>query len=543
MIKFWLRVPQPEIVIRVKMSVPSDLPKLKAYYETVSLHDSRKEEFSEAVSGVARSILGRVPRDASPIKKAEVLTEAFLKADFTEEQIKILKTSGDPVIHEAAKLLAIEKYIQEKFPEDGLGCCRLIIMREGDILFTHTSGKADATTPASLAMPQHYGSVSKQFTAACIADLVLKGDLSLDTDIRTILTGLPPFMHDGKEVVVTVDHLLQMRSGLPDCVNLAFLRGIHDQDLTQSAKMAPLYNMKSLELSFPPNERFHYCNTNYYLLSDIVEGVSGKNLRAYAEERVFIPLGMRGTGFIDSSRGVEEQSIPGYSGDGRLATTKNTTWGACGVIGVPEEMVIWDGEAPKQPYWALLTEEPEDGIYARGLHVEKVKDRKAIFHPGGIEGFQTMYLRLEKQDSPEVSVFLAATKEGYESDKWARDIANIYLEEVLFEPPEEPLSGSPPLLLYDPSEMAGHVGTYHSDMLEVNHSIEIVQVDSRFYLKMKPNDAGEEFSFLFGQDVENPNKFVSVGQIKGAEITFTEDGFIFQDSSLPIPPIKFRQTA
>lgn len=525
------------------MTVPSDLPTLKTVYETITPHDARRDEFTEAVSGIARRILERVPIGASPLKKAEVLAEAFLKADFTEEQIKILKVSSDPAVLEASKLLTIEKYIQERFPNDVLGCCRLIIMREGNILFTHTSGKANATTPATLSMPQHYGSVSKQFTAACIADLVLKGDLSLDTDIRTILPGLPRFMHAGKEVKVTVDHLLQMRSGLPDCVNLAFLRGIHDQDLTQSAKMAPLYNADSLEVSFPPDERFHYCNTNYYLLSDIVERVSGKNLRAYAEERIFTPLGMRRTGFIDPSRGVEEQSIPGYSGDGRLATTKNTTWGACGVIGVPEEMAIWDREAPKQPYWALLTEEPKDGIYARGLHVEKVKDRKAIFHPGGIEGFQTMYLRLEKGEKPEISVFLASTKEGYEADKWARDITNMYLEEPLFTPPEEPPTGSPPKLIHDPVEMAPHVGTYRSDMLEVNHKIEIVQEDSRFYLKMKPTDASEEFSFLFWQDIEDRNKFISVGKIKGAEITFTKDGFVFQDSSVPIPPIEFKKTA
>lgn len=308
--------------------------------------------------------------------------------------------------------------------------------------------------------------------------------------------------------------------------------------------MAPLYNADALNLSFHPDERFHYCNTNYYLLSEIVEKVSGKNLREYAEERIFSPLGMGSTGFIDPSRSVEEQSIPGYSGDGRLATTKNSTWGACGVIGIPEEMVIWDKEAPRQLFWGILTEEPKDGIYARGLHVERVKDRKAIFHPGGIEGFQTMYLRLETGAGPDISIFLAASKEGYEADKWAREIANIYLEEPLFEPPKgPPPMGKPPLLLHDPLEMAPHVGSYHSDMLDVSQNLEIIREDGQFYLKMKPPGAGEEFSFLFLQDVENRNKFISVGQIKGAEITFTEDGFVFQDPSVPIPPVTFTKTA
>lgn len=524
------------------MSLRVDLNKLSKEYQEVRPGNSKAKEFLGKVTLAATSILETLPTAAAAPIKAKTLADDLFAARFSEGQIEILRTSSDPLIHEAAKYLAIENYLNQKFPDNALGGCSVLIMRDGETLFSYSSGLATEGRKASPESPQHFGSVSKQFTAACVAILFQKRGLDLSMDIRSILPSLPQFAYQGRQVKITVDELLQMQSGLPDCVNLAFLRGIPDEDLSQEEKMAPLYGKGAIELAFLPGTRFHYCNSNYYLLSDIVTAISGKDLRTFAHEALFEPLGMNRTDFIDPKTETREQSVPGFSPEGRDITTKNKTWGACGVIGAPEDMVLWDSGAPRTSFWSLLAEDPPAGsIYSRGLHVEYQSGFRVIHHPGGIEGFQTMYLRMEKMDhTPEVSIFLASNRDGHEADVWAKEIMNLYLEKsVLKMAPIHREEKPADQVVRDPLEMMPHVGTYHSSMLGTTHSLELVQVEGKYALKMKPVGASDRFSFLFAQDLTNPHKFISIGGPKGAEIVFNFEGFVFQDPNVPIAPISF----
>lgn len=502
------------------MTVPSLLSEIKTEFATITKEDPRKEQFIKAIHTIAQTILKQVPS-----RKEEALSKAFLEANFTQSQVEILQENQ--LTKQVCRLIAIENYMEEKFPANELGCCRLLIMKEGEILFSCTSGKATPDSVPTFEMPQHFGSVSKQFTAASVIDLALRHGLSLDTNIRELLPNLPYFTYQGEEVSITIDHLLQMRSGLPECIHLAFLRGLHDQDLTTEAKMAPLYRASTIELSFLPGTQFHYCNTNYYLLSELVETVSGNTLQEYASQAIFTPLNMNKTRFLNNS-------IPGYSEHGEVVTTRNQTVGPCGVVGSPEDMVIWDNEAPKQPYYKFLTEKPKDGIYARGLHVQEIGPHTVIFHPGGIEGFQAMYLKIETNGEAEVSFFLAATRDGHEIDHWTYEIANMFLEAPLFEPQEMPPPPPEPSLSHCPIQGELYEGTYRSEFLDVTH--EIVIEDT--HLKMKPVHATEQFSFLLFQDKDTPEKFIAQN---GAEILFTTHGFTFQDRFALICPIEFKK--
>ncbi len=449
---------------------------------------------------------------------------------------RVPKPSSSICPIEVEKRSQIEHYINERFPHGSSGGCRLVIMKEGQTLFSYTTG-------VPMDAPQHFGSVSKQFTAAAVLELQSQGHIDLQRDIHTYLPRLPPFTYQGKPAVVTVDDLMHMCSGLPDCVNLAFLRGCEDQNLSQSDKMSPIYNAPAIELGFQPGMRFHYCNSNYYLLSDLVQAVSGQDLRTYAHEHLFGPLGMEHTDFIDPDLPITAQSLPGYAPDGTEITTRNMTWGACGVIGTPLDMVLWDAKCASLPMWSLLIEEPFKGaIYARGLHVEHVGSYRLIHHPGGIEGFQTMYLRVESDAGiPQFSVFIASNRDGHQADMWAKEIANLYLGHKLIPVSAiaAPSPAAPIELTYDKQAMQTHVGHYFSSSLNTTHALEVIEHHGNWVLKMSPVGADENFSFYFAQDASNPNRYVSVGKIGGAEILFTADGFVFNDPGPPIPPIPF----
>jgi CubicO group peptidase (beta-lactamase class C family) len=153
-------------------------------------------------------------------------------------------------------------------------------------------------------------SVSKMFTAMAIMILKNDGKLDYDEDIRTYL---PDFPYED----VSCRLLLTHRAGMPRYMSLA-----HDK---WKNKEIPLDNDAMLELFiehppakyFSPNNGFHYCNTNYALLTNIVEKVSGEHFEDFMNERVFKPLGMDNS-FVYNMRGdtmvslFVERGIPGY---------------------------------------------------------------------------------------------------------------------------------------------------------------------------------------------------------------------------------------
>ncbi len=67
------------------------------------------------------------------------------------------------------------------------------------------------------------------------------------------------------------------------------------------------------ELNFEPGEEYLYSNTGYLLLGEIVKRVSGKSLRAFADECIFAPLGMKKTHYHDDFTEIVKDRAVGYS--------------------------------------------------------------------------------------------------------------------------------------------------------------------------------------------------------------------------------------
>jgi CubicO group peptidase (beta-lactamase class C family) len=151
------------------------------------------------------------------------------------------------------------------------------------------------------------GSVSKQFTAACIAMLAREGKLSLDDDIRKYFPALPKY-----ERPITIRHLIHHTSGLRDCNGLLELAGFRSESDCPNVNEALEIICRQKKLNYPPGEEYSYTNTGYFLLGQIVERVSGKTLNEFAQERIFQPLGMTHTLYQDGHRQIIKNRASGY---------------------------------------------------------------------------------------------------------------------------------------------------------------------------------------------------------------------------------------
>lgn len=136
-------------------------------------------------------------------------------------------------------------------------------------------------------------SVSKQLTTFSILLLEQERKLSLEDSIVKFVPSIGAHVEP-----VTLKHLIHHTGGLVDYMELAEAANIKYTD-TLTVKES-LEHLKSHQITkFPVGTKFEYSNTGYFLLSLVVEKVSGKSLRQFAKERIFDPLHMKDTTIVD----------------------------------------------------------------------------------------------------------------------------------------------------------------------------------------------------------------------------------------------------
>ncbi len=188
--------------------------------------------------------------------------------------------------------------------------CALGVIHEGELVYGRGYGLADLEqqVPNTLDTVFHLASVSKQFTATCIALLEEAGEISLNDDIRRFLPYLPDYPQP-----LTLKHLIYMTNGLDDFYDVAtFIMGIPEDSYYSQADAIEMIQAANW-LRFKPGEGWAYGNTGYFLLGRVVEQVSGQSLDSFARQHIFAPLGMTRTFFRHDRRLVIPQRANGYA--------------------------------------------------------------------------------------------------------------------------------------------------------------------------------------------------------------------------------------
>lgn len=245
------------------------------------------------------------------------------------------------------------------------------------------------------------GSITKQFTAMLVMQLVEEGKIKLDAKLTDYI---PDYRKDTGDKV-KIHHLLTHTSGIP---RFTILPGFKSDSIRiPYPQDYMVYHYLSGDLLFEPGSRKHYSNA-YYLLAVIVEKVSGKSYRKNLQERIFLPLNMynsgtdrneeilenRASGYIKDFTGYKNTNhriyMPNGLGDGNLYTTV-------------EDLFLWDQALYTEQ---LLSKNYKDVMftpfldnYAYGWRVikhglsEPTDSVNVIYHSGGLFGFESTIIR------------------------------------------------------------------------------------------------------------------------------------------------------
>ena len=372
----------------------------------------------------------------------------------------------------------VDSFFSEWNKSDSPGCV-CAVMKDGKIVHAKGYGMADLEHNESLTPESvfHVASISKQFTAASIALLVMAKTISLDDDIREYLPEFPDF---GRPILIR--HLLYHTSGLRDYHELMGLTGWHGTDPLNNDMVVELLT-RQRELNYEPGSEHIYSNSGYLLLAEIVKRASGQSLRTFAEERIFGPLGMTHTHFEDDHQQVVKHRVISYEsreGGGYNQLLKNSD--ACGDLGLlttVNDLYRWDQNfytaqvgGPSFLNLMLTRGVVTNGdtlAYAFGLVFGDYRGLLTMSHSGSQQGFRTEMVRFPEQ---RLTVTVLSNLASVHASSLAYKVADLYLEgrfpEAEPETTTEPKAasagaGNPEAVAVDMLVLDEYVGEYQRE--------------------------------------------------------------------------------
>jgi CubicO group peptidase (beta-lactamase class C family) len=244
--------------------------------------------------------------------------------------------------------------------------------------------------------------------------------LKLTDTVGSILKDYPAVGRD-----ITVHQLLTHTAGLKNLSRMPEFRENKAKDATLT-EMVALFSTQALE--FKPGTQFRYSNSNYVLLTAVIEAVSQQSYADYLQKNIFTPLGMKHSGY-DSAGKIIAKRASGYEQgpDGVVnARTISMTrpQGAGALYSNVDDLNLWDqalytDKLVKQPLLqqSFVQHKAANGApqpYGYGWMMADLQDIPSQEHSGGIEGFSSYIIRIPSQQ-----VYVTVLANSAEADTYS----------------------------------------------------------------------------------------------------------------------------
>ena len=313
-------------------------------------------------------------------------------------------------------LKAIDAYLADQVHEKGRVGLSVALVKNGQTVLAKSYGSRSLQEqlPVEPDSPFAIGSVTKQFTCACVLLLAQEGKLSVHDKVAKYFPKLT------RAAEITVLDLMNHTSGYADYYPLDFV----DRRMQKSISPDELIQQYAGgKLDFEPGTDWSYSNTGFILLGRIVEKVSRQPFAQFLESRILKPLGMKHTSLAPD---LKDKSLAAGYGSFALsepepALPEANGWaGAAGALySTPGDLVKWDmalidGKVLKPEFYKLMVtpRELSNGIvtgYGCGLVVAVQERRTVLRHGGAVSGFNAFNAIIPSTRS---AVVLLCNKDG-----------------------------------------------------------------------------------------------------------------------------------
>ncbi len=323
----------------------------------------------------------------------------------------------------------------------------ILVAEKGKIIYEKGFGMANMewSLPNQPDTKFRIGSITKQFTAALILQLVEEGKVKLDGKLSDYL---PDYRKDTGSKV-TIHQLLNHTTGIPSYTNRSDFMAEISRDPYSVADFVKKFASDDLE--FEPGTKFSYNNSGYFLLGAVIEKVTGKSYADVLTERIFKPLGMTNSGYDNQSsllpkraNGYQKTSV-GFVNAAYLDMSLPYSSGS--LYSTVSDLFKWDQSLYEDK---ILSAESKKLMFTPGLSnygygfgiseqpIGKTTEKtKIIAHSGGINGFNSLITRAV--DKRQTVIILDNIGRGSFHGKITNSILNI-LNGQPFEPAKKSIA-------------------------------------------------------------------------------------------------------
>ena len=300
----------------------------------------------------------------------------------------------------------IDNYTSKNYNKYAPGCA-VLIAKNGQIVFEKAYGSADLElgVPMKSDMVFRIGSITKQFTAVAILQLVEKGKMSLSDSVQQFVKN-----YRFKGYTITIENLLTHTSGIKGYEEI-------DAKIPNAIRVdfppeQVIDSLDKLPLDFPPGTKYNYSNSNYFLLGKIIEEVSGMSYQDYLKQYLFMPIGLTST-YYDKPNEIIKNRAKGYTNiEGEYSNSgfisMSLVYSAGAILSNVNDLFRWHqalfkGDLLKKETLLKVIKpfQLNDGTishYGYGFFIRDENDKQSIGHGGAIDGFRAMEIYYPSKD-------------------------------------------------------------------------------------------------------------------------------------------------
>jgi CubicO group peptidase (beta-lactamase class C family) len=298
-----------------------------------------------------------------------------------------------------------DKILSEQYKANEPGATALV-SRNGQVIYMKAfgMGNLELNIPMKTDNVFRIGSITKQFTAVSILQLVEQGKLNLKDEITKFIPDYPT-----QGATITIENLLTHTSGIED---FTALPDYQDRMMLDLKPTEIIDHFKDKPLKFTPGTKWSYSNSNYILLGHTIEIISGQTYAEYLAEHIFKPAGMTNTFYasdiklVDNRAGAYSHGENGFENAQPISMTQ--PYAAGSIQSTVEDYFKWHQalfahtlvkkESLAKAYTNYKLTDGKESDYGYGWKFGHVYDSPSIWHGGAINGFGTVEIYLPKED-------------------------------------------------------------------------------------------------------------------------------------------------
>lgn len=393
------------------------------------------------------------------------------------------------------------------------------VSKNGEIIYTKSVGFADVENKIKATENSKYriGSISKSFTAVLILKAVEEKRLDLN---QTIAKWFPSIKNSEK---ITVNNLLNHRSGIHNFTDDVDYLTWNTKPKTEKEMVEIITKAGS---DFQPDSKAEYSNSNYVLLSYILEKAFKKTYADVLQRYIVNPIGLKNT-YVFGKTNPDKNECKSYRFAGAWKVEPETDYtiplGAGAIISTPTDLTkfadaLFDGRLLIPESLALMKTIRNN--YGMGLFQIPFYDKIGYGHTGGIDGFSSVYSHFA---DGEISYALTSNGANFNNN----DISIAVLSAVYEKPYDIPTFSTYEV---NPEDLEKYLGLYASKQIPLKIT---VTKDNETLMAQAtgqpafPLEATEKDKFKFEQAgvvLEfNPTENTMLLKQAGGQFSFTKE--------------------